>query len=194
MTWVRILWPGFTKRSSEMARTNGPQTFLRNCLNMPWSVRLAFPPHLCQSACMQLFSQSSLSLSHPILHSCGLSTVWGAFGFIAGLHRPWSPALHWLHHPHVQNYLAHAVHTPQCAQAHWIKGVAGPRGRLGWDIQPRWDYYLTFVVFKQFSKTVLRFFVALLSFRCISGPLHPEHLSGITSGDRNLWEIPRSPG
>lgn len=34
----------------------------------------------------------------------------------------------------------------------------------------------------------------IIFFWCISGPLHPEHLQAVTSGDWQSKEIPRSPG
>ena len=73
--WARILWPEFTKRYKEAARTNGPLIFLKNSLNTHWSVRLTTV--LCTSLTV---SASALLLSHTLLVfvSCvlGLTQPW----------------------------------------------------------------------------------------------------------------------
>lgn len=130
-TWARTLWPEFTKRSREAVRTNGPPTFLKTSSNTLWSVRTFGPVLLVFITLTSFMVQLK---GNSFLDSGELCALRGASGFDAGLHRPWSSALHWLYHAHVQDHLAHAVHTSCSDEEGWCEDVAGPRKGLGWDL------------------------------------------------------------
>lgn len=137
--WARISLPESTKRSHEVARTNGPPTSLKSSLNMHLSVRRMF------WICIDLILKPPLEAEtfHPFLRSTScsgqLGAVRGALGLVAGLHWPWSSTFHRLHQSHVQDHLPHALHTSSSATAAGSEGVAGPRGGVGRHLQPRYD-------------------------------------------------------